>query len=184
MSSFPASVPGDAWAIAEANVRAALVENDASHDFAHIDRVIKNARTIACAEGISDTHELFVIELGALLHDISDFKYSGSDTSGAEAAEKLMVEAGIEAGMRAEVIEIVNGVSFSHELRAATEAGGSPPRPLPRAVAIVQDADRLDAIGAIGIARTFTFGGVKGRPLHDPLVPPRSPEQLTMEAYR
>jgi uncharacterized protein len=170
------------WASAEAAVRAALQDNDASHDFSHIDRVVRNARAIARAEGVCDPREQFIIDLGALLHDISDYKYSGSDTAGAEAAELVLKTAGVDSETRAAIIEIVNGVSFSHELASAST--GALPRPLPRTVAIVQDADRLDAIGAIGIARCFTYGGAKGRPLHDPSIPPRTTKDLSMEAYR
>jgi uncharacterized protein len=176
------SASSESWEIAEAAVRSALKDNDASHDFSHIDRVVRNARTIASAEGVVDSREMFTVLMGALLHDISDYKYSGSDTSGAEAASKVLAAAGVNAEVATDIIEIVNGVSFSHEIGTPSE--GSAHRVLPRTVAIVQDADRLDAIGAIGIARCFTYGGAKGRPLYDPSIPPRSVHELTLESYR
>lgn len=81
------------WQIAEAAVRASLVGNDASHDWSHVERVVRNARAIARLEGISDAEELFTIELGSLLHDISDYKYSGSATSGREEADRVLQDA-------------------------------------------------------------------------------------------
>ena len=74
-------------------MRASIVGNDASHDWSHVERVVRNARAIARLEGISDAEELFVIELGSLLHDISDYKYSGSATSGREEAGRVLQEA-------------------------------------------------------------------------------------------
>ena len=84
---------------------------------------------------------------------------------------KSYIFQGIAPETRSAIIDIVEGVSFSKEISGIA----APP---PRHVAIVQDADRLDAIGAIGIARCFTFGGARGRPLHDPSIAPRSPDEL------
>jgi uncharacterized protein len=165
-------------AAAEAAVRAALAANDASHDFDHIDRVRKVALTLAAAEGVADAETLVVIELGALLHDLADWKYSGSDSASADAARTVLTDAGASPAVIARVLDIVNGVSFSTELAA----GAGAPLP-PLEVRLVQDADRLDAIGAVGIARCFTFGGAKHRPLHDPAVPPLG-AGLSKEAYR
>ena len=79
------------WSIAEAAVRKSLVGNDASHDWAHVDRVVRNARTIARLEGITDPAELSIVELGALLHDIADHKYSTA--SAIDEADKVLREA-------------------------------------------------------------------------------------------
>lgn len=106
-------------------------------------------------------------KLGALLHDISDWKYSGSETAGPEKARSWLLSQGYDSDRTQKVIEIVEGIGFKNELaltreEAAARAAANP------ALAVVQDADRLDAIGAIGIARAFTFGGSKNRALHDP----------------
>lgn len=162
---------------ATAEVQKTLGENDASHDFAHIERVRKVALRLAKDEGVEDAQMLHVIELGALLHDIADFKYSGSDEASGIAAQAILQHAAAPDWLVERVLRIIGGVGFSTELNAG--AGE-----LPLEVKIVQDADRLDAIGAIGIARCFTFGGAKKRVLHDPSVAPLKPEEMTKEAYR
>lgn len=105
-----------------------------------------------------------LVELGALLHDIDDWKYSGSETAGLEKARSWLESQNFAAHRVESVLEIINGVGFKTEL-------GNRNKPLPAEAAVVQDADRLDAIGAIGIARAFTYGGKKNRPLYDPSSP-------------
>ena len=196
----------------EAAVKRALLDVDGSHDFSHIDRVRALSLRLAASEGISDAATLCAIELGALLHDTADWKYSGSDAANHAAASRILSEAGADGSLLSRVLAIVDGVGFSSEL-----AGGG--TELPLECAIVQDAgemwvgkraerkgkgecvcgaltpplrpnlplntaDRLDAIGAIGIARCFTFGGAKGRVLHDPSVVPLDPAKMTKEEYR
>ncbi|MCZ8535848.1 HD domain-containing protein [Paenisporosarcina quisquiliarum] len=126
---------------------------DASHDFQHIERVRKNAQIISQEEGAVRTD---LIELAVLLHDVSDVKYSGSEGKAKENA--ILDELGLPLSDRQKIVEIIESVSFSggHEKEAKTIEAK-----------IVRDADRLDAIGAVGIARTFAYGGAKGRKLYD-----------------
>lgn len=153
---------------------------DGSHDFLHIERVLKLACTIAKLENVEDVE---LVQLGALLHDIADWKYSGSETAGAEKAQAWLESQKFDSERTQKVVDIVEGIGFKNELgltpeEAAQKAARNP------ALAVVQDADRLDAIGAIGIARAFTFGGSKNRPLHDPSCPvPSTLERLSKDQY-
>lgn len=126
---------------------------DASHDFQHIQRVRKNAQIISQEEGAVRTD---LIELAVLLHDVSDVKYSGNEGKAKENA--ILDELDLPLSDRQHIVEIIESVSFSggHEKEAKTIEAK-----------IVRDADRLDAIGAVGIARTFAYGGAKGRKLYD-----------------
>ena len=132
------------------------------HDWAHIRRVWQLARRLA-AEVPEADHEL--TELGALLHDIADWKAHGGDyEAGPRAARTWLAGLGAPERLIARVETLIREVSFK---------GLGVPTPVssPEA-ALVQDADRLDALGAVGIARAFAYGGHKGRPLHDPAVVP------------
>ena len=197
MASSDASVE-----LLRAAVRSRLASMDASHDFAHIERVERLAVRIAEAEngrgnggegaqraelgavcvggssrgaqGPDGAADVRVVRVAALCHDLEDWKYSGSDEAAYPVIRELLENAGLGA-LADRVCSIVRGVSFHGELGASAGA------PLDLETAVVQDADRLDALGAIGIARAFTFGGVRGRPLHDPSVPP-SPG-LSKEEY-
>jgi len=126
---------------------------DASHDFQHIERVRKNAQMISAQEG-EVRHDL--IELAVLLHDVSDVKYSGSAGKAQESA--ILDQLNLPTNDRKWVTDIIESVSFS---------GGNEKEAVTIEAKIVRDADRLDAIGAIGIARTFAYGGAKGRSLYD-----------------
>ena len=135
---------------------------------------------LAAREGL--TGELLeTAELAALLHDLKDWKYSGDDDAGPEAAEAWLLEAGASGERAALVKVIVASIGFKTEL-----GGSSPADELAgderKAFEVVQDADRLDAIGAIGIARCFTFGGARGRSIHDPAEKPRL--GLSKEEYK
>lgn len=133
-----------------------------AHDWAHIRRVWRLARRLA-AEALEADHEL--TELGALLHDIADWKAHGGDyEAGPRAARAWLVGLGAPERLIGRVETLIREVSFK---------GLGVPTPVssPEA-ALVQDADRLDALGAVGIARAFAYGGHKGRPLHDPAVVP------------
>src|SRR5690606_23596925 len=116
---------------------------DASHDFQHIERVLQNAETIMASESTCDEE---VVRLSVLLHDVSDKKYSSTK----ELEEQLINDLPISDDRKQHIREIIASVSFNggNELLAKTIEAK-----------IVRDADRLDAIGAIGIARTFAFGG-------------------------
>lgn len=130
---------------------------EGSHDWWHIQRVWNNARHIAASEPV----DLLVVELGALLHDLDDWKYADGDFTAASRATRRWLESlNAPAEVVDHVADIVGRVTFK---------GAGVPDEMPTLEGkVVQDADRLDAIGAIGIARTFAFGGSKSRPLHIP----------------
>ncbi len=141
----------------------ALMEGEGSgHDWWHVYRVWRNAVHIAPHEPVDPV----VVELAALLHDIADWKFHGGDRSaGPRAARSWLTELGVDETVVAHVCEIVGDLSFK---------GAGVPTPMrTREGMVVQDADRLDAIGAIGIARAFAYGGYRGRALYEPDVTPR-----------
>eukprot|EP00912_Choanoflagellata_sp_UC4_P000369 UC4_evm2s228 len=150
-------------------VRSALVDNDASHNFDHIKRVVANTKNLADLEGLGPQQKDLAL-LCALLHDIEDWKYSGSETAGVEAAVKYLQDQGAANELCDRVGSIIKRVSFHDEIGRNTSDLGEEDKVL----AIVQDADRLDAIGAIGIARTFTYGGAKKRELYNDDTPRQS----------
>lgn len=143
----------------EAFVKSHCTDIATGHDWYHIDRVRKNAVHLQIHEG----GNLEVIELAALLHDVSDYKFNGGDEyKGGDVSYHAILEAGGTEELAQKVKTIVNSVSFKGanvtDTTTTLEAQ------------IVQDADRLDAIGAIGIARTFAYGGHAGNPMYDPEV--------------
>ena len=154
---------------AEAFARDVLTGESSGHDWWHIARVRALAHTIAMAEQ-ADT---FVCELAALLHDIADPKIAGDWESGLARVRGWLVAHDVSAAEREHVLDIIASISF---------AGGSKPTPTTLEGRVVQDADRLDALGAIGIARAFAYGGAHGRILYDPATAPR--ETMTAEEYR
>ncbi|KAF6252284.1 HD repeat domain-containing protein [Scenedesmus sp. NREL 46B-D3] len=163
----------------EQHVQQILAGNDASHDYSHIERVRRTALHLAVMEGL-DARGQLVVQLGALLHDISDHKYGGSNQQAQAAIKEFLSSHNQAESLTADVCAVVASVGFKEELTKAS--GNSSSRSsLSREAAVVQDADRLDAIGAIGIARCFTFGGAFKRVLHDPAVPPR--HNMTKEQY-
>lgn len=144
---------------------------DSSHDWFHVERVWRNARAIAQEEGADPT----VVELGALLHDIADWKFHGGDDSiGPRMARDWMASQKVPAETIEHVCDIIAKLSFKG-------AGVKTDMPSLEG-AIVQDADRLDAIGAIGVARAFAYGGHAGRALYDPAIPPE--EHQSFAAYK
>ena len=148
-----------------------LFENEGTgHDWHHIDRVRKIALHIQKEEG-GDSQ---IIEIAALLHDISDHKFNGGDFElGAITADKMLVTYAVDKGIRKQVVDIIKNVSY--------KGSGEEDRMNSLEGKIVQDADRIDAIGAIGIARTFAYGGSIGQPIYDPAIPPK--ENQSVESY-
>ena len=139
---------------------------DASHDYQHIERVYKNAETILQSEPQADVQ---IVRLAVLLHDVSDAKY----TQTKEAEERILQKLDLTDEQRQHIRDIIASVSFNggNELEAKTIEAK-----------IVRDADRLDAIGAVGIARTFAYGGAKGRKLYDDAEEART--NMSVEQYR
>lgn len=144
-------------------VRKLLKTAEGGHGWWHIDRVRKLSLHIAAAESADP----FIVELAALLHDIADAKfYDGNEEPGIEIAERLMRKAGVQQTELVEVLKVIGAISFRSEID-----GKMYDTPETRSV---QDADRLDAIGAIGIARAFNYGGYKGREIYNPEITPSS----------
>ncbi|HNR85542.1 MAG: HD domain-containing protein [Crocinitomicaceae bacterium] len=141
------------------------------HDWFHIDRVRNNALYLQSKEG----GDVLIIELAALLHDISDYKFNGGDEKlGGEVAHQAVMQCGGSEELAHQVKAIVNSVSYKGAHVADTTSSLE--------AKIVQDADRLDALGAIGIARTFAYGGKTGAPIYDPAIKPQL--HTSFEAYK
>ncbi|CAM4267774.1 HD domain-containing protein [Saccharibacillus endophyticus] len=154
---------------AAALAKSELEHEGSGHDWWHIHRVTELAKRIAAAEKA----DLFICELAALLHDLVDEKLVDDPEAGMKRTESWMLENDATAEEAAHVVEIISTLSFKG-------GAGKPMTTLEGKV--VQDADRLDAIGAIGIARTFVYSGKKGRPMYDPNIPVR--QEMTPEEYR
>jgi len=153
------------------HVRGLLSGEGSGHDWFHIERV----RNVALAIAREERADLFVVELAALLHDVADWKFAGGDhEAGPRAASEWLISMGVPQATIEHVTAIIAGLSFKG-------AGVQTPMTTIEGQC-VQDADRLDAIGAIGIARAFAYGGHKGRALYDPAVPPES--HASFEAYK
>lgn len=144
-------------------VKITLAGAEGGHDWFHIERVWKLARHIGTLEGGVDME---VVELGALLHDIADAKFhDGDEDVGPRVARKWLESQEVSPAAISHVENIVRHISFKGSIEG--QKWMSPE------LAVVQDADRLDGMGAIGIARAFNYGGHKGRQLYDPAVAPR-----------
>jgi len=154
-----------------AYVKETLQNAEGGHDWFHIERVYKNSLNIAASE---EAH-LLVVKLGALLHDIADSKFhGGDDTVGPAKARDFLETQKVSEAIIDHVVKIIENISFK---------GGNVQQQF-RSIEldIVQDADRLDALGAIGIARTFNYGGFKNRPLYDPEIKPNL--NMSKEEYK
>ncbi|GAK76841.1 HD domain protein [Nonlabens ulvanivorans] len=153
-------------------VKEQLSNAEGGHDWFHIERVWKNAKLIAASEENAD---LFIIELGALLHDIADSKFhDGDDTIGPQVARKFLEEQNLSEDTILHVENIIKYISF--------KGGHQEQKFKSKELDIIQDADRLDALGAIGIARTFNYGGFKNRTIHNPDIKPDL--NMTVEQYK
>ena len=161
-------------------VQQQLASNDPSHDWEHVQRVRKTALLIAQEENITDTGNLELIELAALLHDVKDWKYLKHDSNAISVVD-FLVKCGYSVDRAEKVDSIVNNIGFKTELEGVAISSALLPL-----LAVVSDADRLDAIGAIGIARCFTFGGARNRKICDSSCSSFSScasSTLTAEAY-
>ena len=144
---------------------------EAGHDWFHIERVWKLSTKIAETESCN----LEVVELSALLHDIADPKFHGGDETLALKISRTFLESeNVPEEIISQVLFIIKNISFKNR--------GEVPENLPLELQIVQDADRLDAIGAIGIARTFNFGGFKNNLMYHPEIQPKL--NMTKDEYK
>ena len=152
-------------------VKTTLAQAEGGHDWFHIERVYKNALLIAESEKC----DVEIVQLGALLHDIADSKFHDGDESiGPKTARAFLESEKVEPAIIDHVIAIIENISFK---------GGKVERQFSSIeLDIVQDADRLDAIGAIGIARTFNYGGFKNRALYNPEIAPNL--SMTKDEYK
>lgn len=152
-------------------VQKTLTDAEGGHDWFHILRVYNNAKHILSKE----TADAFVVELASLLHDIADSKFhNGDEDIGPRKAKAFLESQSVEPEIIIHVVNIIKNVSY--------KGGHTSSNFHSIELDIVQDADRLDAIGAIGIARTFNFGGFKNNPLYDPEIP-ANPNQ-SKEEYK
>jgi len=152
-------------------VKQQLQNAEGGHDWFHIERVYKNSLLIAKDENC----DLLVVQLGALLHDIADSKFhNGDENVGPKTARTFLENQKVEENIIQHLIDIIENISF--------KGGNFNKNFTSIELEIVQDADRLDAIGAIGIARTFNYGGFKNRAIYDPNVPPNL--TMTKEEYK
>ena len=154
-------------------VRQELEKAEGGHDWWHTYRVWQNSKLIA--QSADSNGNVLIIELGALLHDVADSKFhNGDENIGPEKARNFLQSLQLSQDIIDHVVNIVRYISFKNDL------GERPFNSLE--LQIVQDADRLDAIGAVGIARAFSFGGHKGNPLYDPGIAPHT--TMDKETYK
>jgi uncharacterized protein len=154
-----------------AYVKKELQGAEGGHDWWHVERVWNNAKLIAQTEKVN----LFIVELAALLHDIADAKfYDGDENVGPGKAKQFLENLSVEKEIINHVEDIIRNISFKGG--NFTNNFNSPE------LAVVQDADRLDAIGAIGIARAFNYGGFKNREIYNPKIRPDL--QMNKDAYK
>jgi len=155
-------------------VKETLQGAEGGHDWFHIQRVFRNTLLIAKDEKV----DVLVVSLGALLHDIADAKFNdGDETIGPKLAEEFLKSLNVTKKTIGHVIKIIENISFKNSL---SKKRGR--RFNSKELQVVRDADRLDAIGAIGIARTFNYGGFKNRELYNPEIAPNL--KMTKEEYK
>ncbi len=152
-------------------VKDTLQNAEGGHDWFHIERVYNNSLLIAKTENVNE----LIIALGALLHDIADSKFhNGDDTIGPKTAREFLFKQNVDSTIIEHVIKIIENISF--------KGGNENQKFKSLELDVVQDADRLDAIGAIGIARCFNYGGFKNRKIFDPSILPNI--KMTKEEYK
>lgn len=153
-------------------VKNQLEDAEGGHDWFHTLRVYNNAKLIAKSENVDG----FVVSLGALLHDIADSKFhDGDETIGPKIAREFLFSHNVDSLIIEHVVQIIENISFNKSLEKGEKFSSLE-------LEVVQDADRLDAIGAIGIARCFNYGGFKNRKLFDPDIKPNL--NMTKEEYK
>lgn len=152
-------------------VKESLQGAESGHDWWHIERVWNNAKLLIKTEEVDP----FIVELAALLHDIADSKFhNGDEEIGPKKAGEYLESIGIDEVIIQHIQQIIRNMSFKSSLGSLNFHS--------KEMEVVQDADRLDAIGAIGIARAFSFGGFKNRELYNPNIPPAL--NMTKEEYK
>jgi uncharacterized protein len=152
-------------------VKETLTDAEGGHDWFHTLRVYNNALLISKNEVV----DVFVVELGALLHDIADSKFHhGDETVGPQVAREFLFKLNVDSQVIEHVVNIIENISF--------KGGNEAQKFKSTELDVVQDADRLDAIGAIGIARCFNYGGFKNRELYNPEIKPHL--SMTKAAYK
>lgn len=157
-------------------VRETLANAEGGHDWFHIQRVFNNTLLIAKDEKV----DILIVSLGALLHDIADAKFhNGDETIGPRLARTFLESLKVNEKIIDHVIKIIENISFKSSLK---DGSAKKKKFTSNELKVVQDADRLDAIGAIGIARAFNYGGFKNRQLHNPDIPPNP--KMTKEEYK
>lgn len=153
-------------------VKTTLKDAEGGHDWFHTERVYNNALLISKGETVDE----LVVALGALLHDIADSKFNnGDDTVGPKIAGEFLMKQNVSTEVINHVIKIIENVSFSSNIDNASAFKS-------KELEVIQDADRLDALGAIGIARAFNYGGFKNRALYNPDIKPNL--NLTKDEYK
>lgn len=153
-------------------VKHSLNDAEGGHDWFHTLRVYNNALLIASDENVDE----FIVAIGALLHDIADSKFNeGDETIGPKIAREFLFRCNVDSLVIEHVINIIENISFKKSLEKK-ELFSSPE------LQVIQDADRLDAIGAIGIARCFNYGGYKNRALYNPEIKPNL--NMSKEEYK
>ena len=152
-------------------VKEKLANAEGGHDWFHVERVYRNAILISKNEVCNTA----IVQLGALLHDIADSKFhDGDETVGPKMAREFLESQEVDEATITHVINIIENISF--------KGGNFEKKFSSKELDIVQDADRLDAIGAIGIARMFNYGGFKNRTIYDPKIAPNT--KMTKEEYK
>ncbi len=155
-------------------VKGILKGAEGGHDWFHIQRVFKNTLFIAKDEKV----DVLVVSLASLLHDIADAKFNdGDETIGPEMAENFLGELKVKKKTISHVVKIIKNMSFKNSLQKKRGR-----KFLSKELEVVQDADRLDAMGAIGIARAFNYGGFKNREIYNPDIAPNL--KMTREEYK